>query len=163
LISSPHLDAMPIVSRLPEADVGDVTATAHPVTVSRFGGDAIGTAAPPSGVLLPSGGPPARDPVPAPSRALALDAVRLLRNLRDPARVPARWARPDFRREVDIVRSHLAPLRSRRALAGSFGREAFHVVPDAQAGDDHGPVRVAYALRWLELGTGTERGERDAG
>jgi hypothetical protein len=143
---------MPIATRLPGADVGDVTVTTHPVMDQRFGGDAIGTAAPPSEELLPSGGNPAPAPVPAPTRALALDAIRLLRCLRDPARAPARWAEPAFRRDVDLVRAHLAPLRSRQALAGSFGREAFHVVQGATSLDGPGPVRVAYALRWLELG-----------
>jgi hypothetical protein len=147
---------MPIVTRLPEADVGDVAATEHPVAGSRPGGDTIGTAAPPSGVLLPSGGTPAPGPVPAPTRALALDALRLLRCLRDPARVPARWAEPAFGREVDLVRAHLAPVRSRAVLAASFEREAFHVVMDRHSLDS-GPVRVAYALRWLELGTTARR------
>jgi hypothetical protein len=143
---------MPIATRLPGADVGDVTVTAHPVMDLRPGGDAIGTATPPPGELLPSGGPSVPAPVPAPSRALALDAIRMLRCLRDPVRAPARWSEPAFRREVDLVRAHLVPLRSRHALAGSFGREAFHVVQGGEALDDPGPVRVAYALRWLELG-----------
>lgn len=153
---------MPIATRLPGADVGDVTVTAHPVRDQRPGGDAIGTAAPPPGELLPSGGTSAPAPVPAPSRALALDAIRLLRFLRDPSRAPARWAEPAFRREVDVVRTHLAPLHTRQALAGSFGREAFHVTTASSDASDPGPVRVAYALRWLELGirrhaTGTDR------
>ncbi len=143
---------MPIAARLPGADVGDVTVTAHPVTDQRPGGDAIGTAAPPPGELLPSGGSSAPAPVPAPSRALALDAIRLIRYLRDPDRAPARWTQPAFRREVDLVRAHLAPLRTRQALAASFGREAFHVAIDVNDHRDPGPVRVAYALRWLELG-----------
>ena len=143
---------MPIAARLPGADVGDVTLTAHPVMDLRPGGDAIGTAASPPGELLPSGGTSAPAPVPAPSRALALDAIRLLRCLRDPTRAPARWSEPAFRREVDLVRAHLAPLRSRQALASSFGREAFHATTDRPGEGDPGPVRVAYALRWLELG-----------
>ncbi len=143
---------MPIAARPPGADVGDVTVTAHPVMDQRPGGDAIGTAAPPPDVLLPSGGTSAPAPVPAPSRALALDAIRLLRYLRDPGHAPARWTEPAFRREVDLVRAHLAPLRTRQALAGSFGREAFHVTTDRPREGDPGPVRVAYALRWLELG-----------
>lgn len=143
---------MPIAARLPGADVGDVTVTLHPVTEQRPGGDAIGTAAPPPGELLPSGGTSAPAPVLAPSRALALDALRLIRSMTDPARVPARWSEPAFRREVDLVRAHLVPLRSRQALAGSFGREAFHVAADPRDADDPSPVRVAYALRWLELG-----------
>jgi hypothetical protein len=55
---------------------------------------------------------------------------------------------------MELVRAHLAPLRSRKALAASYGREAFHVVLDDTARDDLGAVRLAYAIRWLELGTG---------
>jgi hypothetical protein len=92
--------------------------------------------------------------VPAPARALALDALRPLRRLRDPARRPKRWSQPAFGREIQLVRAHLAPLRTRKALAASYGREAFHLSMDAANRDDPGPVRLAYALRWLELGTG---------
>jgi hypothetical protein len=92
--------------------------------------------------------------VPAPARALALDALRLLRRLRDPACRPERWTQPVFRREIELVRAHLAPLHTRRALAASYGREAFHVAMDGAARDDPGAVRLAYALRWLELGDG---------
>jgi hypothetical protein len=92
--------------------------------------------------------------VPAPTRALALDALRLLRRLRDPARRPERWSQPAFSRETELVRAHLAPLRTRKALAASFGREAFHVTLDDTARENPGPVRLAYALRWLELGDG---------
>ena len=91
-------------------------------------------------------------PVPAPARALALDALRLRRRLRDPAQRPDRWAEPTFRREIELVRAHLAPLRSRKALAASYGREAFHLSPAGTALDDPGAVRLAYALRWVELG-----------
>jgi hypothetical protein len=47
-------------------------------------------------------------------------------------------------------------------LAASFGREAFHVpiLRDRDGTDERGlesAVRVAYALRWLELGDGHER------
>jgi hypothetical protein len=45
-------------------------------------------------------------------------------------------------------------VRSRRVLAASFGREAFHVVPTAAERDDPSPIRLAYALRWMELGGG---------
>jgi hypothetical protein len=67
---------------------------------------------------------PRSSPVSAPARALALDAIRLLRRLRDPARRPERWSQPAFRREVDLVRAQLVPLRTRPTLAASFGREA---------------------------------------
>lgn len=59
------------------------------------------------------------------------------------------------------MRSHLSPIRGRAVLAASFGREAFHFeafhsdagrgVADPE-GMGLGPVTVAYAIRWLELG-----------
>ncbi len=142
---------MPIMTRQPEATDSAVT---HLVHVQRRGGDHVGDPASPSRDLLPGGGPHVPAPVPAPARALALDALRLLRRLRDPARRSDRWAQPTFRREIELVRAHLAPLRSRKALAASYGREAFHLVIDDAALDDPGAVRLAYALRWLELGDG---------
>jgi hypothetical protein len=92
--------------------------------------------------------------VPAPARALALDAMRISRALRDPSRRPARWAQASFGAQVELVRRHLAPVQSRRSLAASFGREAFHIVPTAAEHDDPNPIRLAYALRWLELRDG---------
>jgi hypothetical protein len=66
-----------------------------------------------------------------------------------------------FGREVDLVRLHLAPIRSRPGLAASFGREAFHAeAPGDRA--DAGPVTAAYAIRWLELGDGIARGSWEA-
>jgi hypothetical protein len=126
----------------------------HHATLQRQGGASIGSSIPPPRDLLPSGGVVVPAPVPAPARALALDALRLLRRLRDPARRPERWSQPAFTREIQLVRAHLAPLRTRKALAASYGREAFHLSMDAANRDDPGPVRLAYALRWLELGTG---------
>jgi hypothetical protein len=94
-----------------------------------------------------------------PGQAMALDAVRLSRLLEVRSRHPARWQSPSFRREVDLVRAHLMPIRTRASLAASFGREAFHGRPpagtDRALGDS--AVRVAYAIRWLELGDGVER------
>jgi hypothetical protein len=92
--------------------------------------------------------------VPAPARALALDALRVVRALRDPARRPARWAQPSFGAEVELVRRHLAPVRSRQTLAASYGREAFHLVISRGERDDPSPIRLAYALRWMELRDG---------
>jgi hypothetical protein len=64
-----------------------------------------------------------------------------------------------FGREVDLIRLHLAPIVSRRGLAASFGREAFHgdIDPSIADGETVGPVTVAYAIRWLELGDGASR------
>lgn len=97
--------------------------------------------------------PPTRIATDTPARRLARLALRVLHVRRDLAGPPPAWDRPGFRREVELVRTHLRPLRTRAALAASFGREAF-----ALAGEEvdpaalPGPVGVAYALRWLELG-----------
>jgi hypothetical protein len=149
---------MLIGSRPSEADP---VKGSHHSSTARFGGDPpTGIVSPPE-VLLPPGGslplPPA--PVPAkaltPQRVLALDALRLMRDLRDPARRPDRWGDPAFARHTDQIRRHLAPLRSRPTLAASFGREAFQVA--IEPGDPIAPVRIAYAIRWLELGDGVAR------
>jgi hypothetical protein len=84
---------------------------------------------------------------------LALEALRLRPWLEDPTRRPAEWSKPTFAREVALVRAHLAPIRSPAGLEASFAREAFHTVrvPDVDDPAVAGPVRVAYAMRWLEL------------
>jgi hypothetical protein len=77
--------------------------------------------------------------------------------------LPAPWRRPGFIREVGLVRAHLAPIRSRRLLAASFGREALHrdeglpTVDLAVGRVSDSPVLVAYAIRWLELVGAVER------
>jgi hypothetical protein len=73
---------------------------------------------------------------------------------RDPSRRPARWTQPAFGAEVELIRRHLAPVRTRQTLAASYGREAFHVASDDRATDDPSPIRLAYALRWMELRDG---------
>ena len=160
---------MPTMTRQSEAT--DSIAM-HRAPVPRRGDEGVGSTELPSRDLLPAGGPDVPASVPAPARALALDALRLLRRLLDPARRSERWAKPTFRRETELVRAHLAPLRSREALAASYGREAFHLSMDDAGRDDPGAVRLAYALRWLELGDGdvgpvwpptvASRGLRDA-
>jgi hypothetical protein len=146
-------------SRPPEAD--PVDGLHHPST-PRLGGDPPnGIAGPPPEVLHPPGGSLASAPasVPAkgvmPQRVLALDALRLMRDLRDPARRPDRWGDPAFARQTDQIRRHLEPLHFRRMLAASFGREAFQVAIEPV--DPVSPIRVAYAIRWLELGDGVHR------
>ena len=130
---------MPIVTRPPGPD---------PTVASRSGDECtIGITAPPED-LLPSGGAPPLAPALAPHRALALDALRLLPTLHDHPRDAGHWGEPAFAREVDLVRGHLGPIRSRRGLAASFSREASL---------DRGPVCAAYAIRWLELGDGVRR------
>jgi hypothetical protein len=114
----------------------------------------IGHSFPPDG-LLPSGGTCEADPAPAPHRALALDALRLRRALRDRLHRPEPWDDAAFGREVELVRCHLAPLHNRRSLTASFGREAFHSLEfERVATLPLGPTRAAYAIRWLELGGG---------
>ena len=80
----------------------------------------------------------------------------MIRHSRRPADRPAPWSLPGFAREVDLVRLHLRPVATRQVLAASFGREAFHAGPPAGAAP-RGPVAVAYAIRWLELGDRVER------
>jgi hypothetical protein len=112
----------------------------------------------------PGGGPATSPGVPppspfepdSPSRALALTAIYVVRHSRRPADRPAAWSLPGFAREVDLVRLHLRPVRSRQVLAASFGRESFHAGPSTAASAG-GAVAVAYAIRWLELGNRVER------
>jgi hypothetical protein len=96
-----------------------------------------------------------------PARALALVALATLRRARRPDLRPGRWTHARFGREVELVRGHLAPVRSRAVLAASFGREAFQGDP-LRHEDAPGPVTVAYAIRWLELGDGEARPRWDA-
>jgi hypothetical protein len=100
--------------------------------------------------------PPTLSPPPA-ERALPLDALAVVLRLRR-SPLPPRWSAPAFVRSVDLVRTHLAPIRGRGALAQSFSREAFHGMSAPGLPDlDESPVRVAYAIRWLELGDGVAR------
>ncbi len=142
---------MPIRTRQPEALD---TLTSYPVAVPRDGGADGGDPSVRTGVLLSSDARLGLAPVPAPARALALDASRVVRALRDPSRRPARWAQPSFGAEVELVRRHLAPVRSRQTLAASYGREAFHLGLAQAERDDPSPTRLAYALRWMELRDG---------
>jgi hypothetical protein len=139
---------MPMVVREPGPHQTAVPRSGHAMTVGR--------SSPPDG-LLPTGGASAPVPAPAPHRALALDALRLRRGLRDPLRRPEPWDEAAFAREVELIRCHLAPLRNRRSLTASFGREAFHSLgPERVAALPLGPIRAAYAIRWLELGSGVQ-------
>ena len=74
---------------------------------------------------------------------------------------PARGGCRRSRGRSICIRAQLAPIRDRRGLAASFGREAFRTStarrdarPTQPTADAIGPVRVAYAVRWLELGRG---------
>jgi len=92
------------------------------------------------------------------------DALLLLRRLHDRPRDAGPWGEPAFAREVDRIRSQLAPIRDRRGLAASYAREAFRVHHDAPDAPDPSDAlahprasRAAYAVRWLELGDGNRR------
>jgi hypothetical protein len=95
------------------------------------------------------------DPRTRPECALALDALRLGRLLRSGCR-PGRWPGAAFGRRVDAVRAHLAPFRDRPLLAASLGREALLGARLGPGSILASPVRVAYAVRWLELAAGEE-------
>jgi len=119
-------------------------------------------------MMLPTGAPA----VVAPERVLARIALELIVGAARPKQMPARWRTPSFGREVAAVRAQLGPIRSRSALTASFSRDAAIAAttppavprqPSPTAAirplglDAPGPVRVAYAIRWLELGDGRER------
>ena len=128
--------------------------TAHTVGFVRHGRIDDGMHAQGPGVLLSPGTPTLQASVPAPARALALDALRVTRLLHDPSRRPERWEQPGFGAEVEQIRRHLAPVRTRQSLAASYGREAFHLALTRSDHADPSPTRLAYALRWLELRDG---------
>ena len=141
---------MPIVIRQPGPDPA--------LVASPDDEPSIGDSASP-GDLLPSGGAIATAPALAPHRALALDALHVLGGLRHLPRDAGLWGEPAFAREVELVRGHLGPIRSRRGLASSFGREAACArgIDRSDGSAMRRPLRVAYALRWLELGDGVAR------
>jgi hypothetical protein len=98
-------------------------------------------------------------PGPDPRHELARLALDLVVRTAEPSDMPARWRTYPFGQEVDRTRAQLAPIRSRSALLASFSREASIAVSRgaADTGLPAGPVRVAYAIRWLELGDGRAR------
>ncbi len=97
---------------------------------------------------------------PRPRHVRAMSAARLLARdvrvleaaVRDGA-LPPSWSRPGFVARVETARSQLAPLRSRRLLHASFAREALH---DSPAGERPTAIRVAYAIRCIELTLGPD-------
>ena len=94
-----------------------------------------------------------------PRHELARLALDLVVRTAEPIDLPARWSTYAFGREVDRTRAQLVPIRSRSALIASFSREASIAATrqTAPTGQPAGPVRVAYAIRWLELGDGRDR------
>lgn len=114
--------------------------------------------------------------IPDPRHELARLALDVVVRTAEPVDLPRRWLGTPFAREVDRTRAQLAPIRSRHGLIASFSREASIAVtrgecsaPADRAGptagpgievdpvQPPGPVRVAYAIRWLELGDGRRR------
>ena len=98
-------------------------------------------------------------PDPDGRRELARLALDLVVRTAEPLDPPRRWTAPAFIAEVDRTRGQLKPIRSRDALLASFVREASVSASRGQAIEERpaGTVRVAYALRWLELGDGRSR------
>jgi hypothetical protein len=90
---------------------------------------------------------------------LARLALDLVLRTSEPIDAPRRWAAPAFGAEVDRTRAQLGPIRSRDGLLASYGREASIAATRGLRCDDGnaGPVRIAYAIRWLELGDGRIR------
>jgi hypothetical protein len=95
-----------------------------------------------------------------PRHELARLALDLVVRTSEPLSLPRRWTTVPFVREVDRTRAQLEPIRTRAALAASFSREASVAVSrslDPSTDTPPGPVRVAYAIRWLELGDDRRR------
>jgi hypothetical protein len=135
---------MSIVGHLPRPE---------PRIGSRLGGGASVDSSRPPTDLLPEGGAPALAPAPTPDRVLARDALRLIRLARTTGPAQISWFGGDLSREVEAIRRQLDPIKSRRALSASYRREASNRIgaPDGN-GWQAGVVRLAYTLRWLELG-----------
>jgi hypothetical protein len=75
------------------------------------------------------------------------EVLKLRRWCGDPLEALAAAGEPEARRSavvVDAVVADLGPIRSRASLLSSFAREA----------SPSEPVRTAYAIRWIELGSG---------
>jgi hypothetical protein len=84
-------------------------------------------------------------------RALAIDALRLGRLLKEPAMWPRRWAEPAFGAEVERCRRHVADLTTHDSLASAYAYDVFERLTGGRGDAQVSPIRVAYALRWLEL------------
>ncbi len=85
-------------------------------------------------------------------RWLARNARAVVRLLGAP---PERWGDPGFLHQVEDIHRGLMPIRSRQALVASFAREgALLARPSMASPMSEGPIPVAYAIRWHELGRG---------
>ena len=87
-------------------------------------------------------------------RALAVDALRVGRLLGEPSLWPSRWTEPAFGAEVERCRRHVADLTTQDALATAYEHDVFERLTGGRGDADASPIRVAYALRWLELRDG---------
>lgn len=85
------------------------------------------------------------------TRALALDGLRVGRVLRDRSKWPASWSQPAFGIEVERYRRALSRLRTREELVAGYGGDVFLVADAGMHHSQDSAIRVAYALRWLEL------------
>jgi hypothetical protein len=84
------------------------------------------------------------------TRALALDALRLGRALRDRSNWPASWSQPAFGAAVERHRRAVARIRTRDGLTAAYERDVFQHDGESHPSEESA-LRVAYALRWLEL------------
>ncbi len=77
---------------------------------------------------------------------------------------PDAWGDSGFRRQVEDVRRGLMPIHSRRSLVASFAREGVLLArPLDPSLVTAGPLPLAYAIRWHELGRpSATRAHRDA-
>jgi len=85
------------------------------------------------------------------TRALALDALRVGRVLRDRSKWPASWSQPAFGIEVERHRRTLSRLRTREDLTVGYANDVFDPAESTAHHSQDSAIRVAYALRWLEL------------
>ena len=98
---------------------------------------------------------PRVDPSVESERALVIDALRLGRLLRDPSRWPALWSHPAFGAEVERFRRHIAWLTTPEAVAAAYHADVRDIARPSADRAEGSPIRVAYALRWLELQDGS--------
>ena len=94
------------------------------------------------------------DPVVESERALVIEALRVGRVLRDPASWPPMWSQPSFGAEVERFRRHMAALTTPEALVAAYQADVWVTAGTPKGHAEGSPIRVAYALRWLEIQEG---------
>lgn len=114
----------------------------------RTGTDPIATTGPRPATVAVTAAP---DPHACAVRRLRGSAAAVGRILDRRTYDPDRWSDPDLALAIDRVRRQLLPIRTLSALAVSWSRE--HAVADRGVAKRHiaCDVRIAYAVRWLEL------------